>query len=56
MDELLDIPLQLAKCTNVAVNIGGNEIHGLNFVRNLGAYFDKHMAIEQQVKSKCRAA
>ena len=30
---------QLAKCTNMAVNIGGNEIHALNCVRNLGVIF-----------------
>ena len=40
----------------MAINIGGNEIHALNGVRNLGAYFDKHMTIEQHVKSNSRAA
>ena len=47
---------QLAKCTNRAINIGGNDIHALNCVHNLGAYFDKHMTMEQHVKSKCGAA
>ena len=49
-------PQQLATCTNLAINIGGNEIHALNCVRNCGAYFDKHVTMEQHVKSKCRAA
>ena len=49
-------PQQLAKCTNMAINIGGNETHTLNCVRNLGAYFDKHMTMEHHVKSKYRAA
>ena len=49
-------PQQLAKCTNMAINIVGNEIHALNCVRNLDAYFDKHMTMEQHVKFKCRAA
>ena len=40
----------------MVINIGGNEIHALNCVRNLGAYFDKHMTMEQHVESKCRAA
>ena len=53
---LIGIPQQLPKCTNMAINIGGNEIQSLNCVRNLGAYFDKHMTMEQHVKSKCRAA
>ena len=53
---LIGTPRQLAKCTNMAINIGGNEIHALNCVRNLGAFFDKHMTMEQHVKSKCRAA
>ena len=47
---------QLAKCTNTAINIGGYEVHALNRVRNLGAYFDKHMSMEEHVKFKCRAA
>jgi len=45
----------LAKCTNMAISIGDNEIHALNYMRHLGAYFDKHMTMEH-VKSKCRAA
>ena len=40
----------------MAINIGGNEIHALNCMRNLGAYVDKHMTMEQHVTSKCRAA
>ena len=40
----------------MAINIGGIEIHALNSVRNLGAYFDKHITMKQHVKSKCRAA
>ena len=36
--------------------IGGYEVHALNSVRNLGAYFDKHMSMEEHVKFKCRAA
>ena len=48
---LIGTPQQLTKCTNMAINI-----HALNCVRNLGAYFDKHMTIEQHIKSKCRAA
>ena len=53
---LIGIPQQLAKCTNMTINIEGNEIHALNCVRNLGTYFDKHVTMEQHVKSKCRAA
>ena len=40
----------------MAINIGDNEIHALNCVRNLGACFNKHMIMKQLVKSKCRAA
>ena len=40
----------------MAINFGGNEIHALNCVRNVGAYFDKHMTMEQHFKYKCRAA
>ena len=47
---------QLAKCTNTAINIGGHEVHAQNCVRNLAAYFDKHMSMEEHVKFKCRAA
>ena len=53
---LIGTPQQLAECTNMAINIGGNEIHALNCVRNLDTYFDKHMTMGQHVKSKCRAA
>ena len=53
---LFGTPQQLAKCTNTAINIGGYEAHALNCVRNLGAYFDKHMSMEERVKFKCRAA
>ena len=49
---LIGTPQQLAKCTNMAINIGSNDIHALNCMRNLGAYFDKHMTMEQHVKSK----
>ena len=31
---LIGSPQQLAKWTNMAINIGGNEIHALNYVRN----------------------
>ena len=47
---LIGTPQQLAKCTNVAINIGRNEVHALNCVRNLGAYFDKHITMEQHVE------
>ena len=40
----------------MAIDIGGNEVHALNCVRNLGVYFDKHVTMERHVKSKCRAA
>ena len=40
----------------MSINIGDNTIHALNCVRNLGAYFDKRITMEQNVKSKCRAA
>ena len=43
---LIGTPQLLAKCTNMAINIGGNKIHALNCVRNLGAYFDKHMTLK----------
>ena len=32
---LIGTPQQLAKCTNRAINIGGNDIHALNCVQNL---------------------
>ena len=51
---VIGTPQQLAKRTNMAINIGANEVHELNCVRNLGAYFDKHVTMEQHVKSKCR--
>ena len=47
---------QLATCTNTATNVGDYEVHALNCVRNLGAYFDKHMSMEEHVKFNCRAA
>ena len=47
---------QLAKCTNTSINIRGNVAHASGCVRNLGAYFDKHMSMEQNIKSKCWAA
>ena len=53
---LIGTPQQLAKCTNMAINIVGNNILALNYVRNLGAYFDKHITMEQHIKSKCQAA
>ena len=55
---LIGTPQQLAKCTNMAINTGDNDIHvhTLNCVQNLGAYFDKHMTMEQYIKSKCGAA
>ena len=31
-------------------------MHALHCMRNVGAYFDKHMTMEQHVKSTCRAA
>ena len=43
---LFGTPQQLAKCTNTGINIGGYEVHALNCVRNLGAYFDKHISME----------
>ena len=53
---IIGTPQQLAQCTNTAINIGGYEVHALNCVRNLGAYFDKYMSMEDHVKFKCRAA
>ena len=53
---LIGSPQQLAKRTNMAINIGDNKIHVLSCVRTFGAYFDKHMTMEQHVKSKYRAA
>ena len=46
----------------MAINIGGNQVHTLNCVRNLVAYFAKHMTMEHNVKSnmscqvQCQAA
>ena len=31
-------------------------MHASDCARNVGAYFDKHMSMEQHMKSKCRAA
>lgn len=55
---LIDTPQQLPKCTNTAINIGDNEVHATKCVRNLDAYFDKHMIdIWNNITSpKCRAA
>ena len=53
---LIGTTQQPAKCTNMAINIVSKELHALNCVRNMGAYLDKHMTMEQHVKSKCRAA
>ena len=41
---LIGTPQQLAKCTNTAINLGA-----LSCVRNVGAYFDKHMSMEEHV-------
>ena len=41
--------------TNIVINIG-EMTHDLNSERNLGAYFAKHMTMEQHVKSKFRAS
>ena len=38
---LIGTPQQLAKCTNGAINIGGNDIHALNCVRSLINMFCK---------------
>ena len=32
---------------HMTINIGGNEVHALNCARNLGAYFDIYMTMEQ---------
>ena len=53
---IIGTPQQLATCTNTAIDIGGYEAHARNCVRNLGAYFNKHMSMEEHVKLKCRAA
>ena len=53
---LIGTPQQQATCTNTAIDIGGYEVRALNCVRNLGAYFDYHMSMEEHVKFKCRAA
>ena len=51
---LIVTPQQLAKCTNMAINIGGNEIHALSCVRNLGGYFDNDYGTTCQVQmSSC---
>ena len=33
---LIRTPQQLAKCTNIDIKIGGNDVHALKCVRNLG--------------------
>ena len=41
---------QLAKCANSSITIGHSTITASDSVRNLGAYFDKHMFIEHHAK------
>ena len=47
---------QLAKCNNPSITIGDSIIEASDCVRNLGAYFDKHMSMAQHIKTKCRDA
>ncbi len=47
---------QLAKCSSNSITIGNQEIPASDFVRNLGAYFDKHMSMEHHIRVKCKAA
>ena len=47
---------QLAKCTDMSIIVGESEVEASEFVRNLGAYFDKYMLMEHHIKIKCRAA
>ena len=49
-------PHQLAKCSQIPITIGDSVIPPSNHVRNLGAYFDKHLSMEQHIKIKCQAA
>ena len=47
---------QLSKCTKTSITIGDSVIEASEYVRNLGAYFDRNMAMDQHIKVKCRAA
>ena len=53
---LIGTPHQLAKCSQSPITIGDSVIPPSNHVRNLGAYFDKHMSMAQHIKIKCQAA
>ena len=53
---LVGTPQQLAKCETVHFKIGDCTIDPSDNVRNLGAYFDKHMSMSNHVKVKCCAA
>ena len=39
-----------------SISIGDSEVGASNCVRNLGAIFDKHMTMNEQVKSLCQKA
>jgi hypothetical protein len=53
---VIGTPQQLAKCSETSITIGNSIIEASDFVRNLGAYFDKHMSMEHHINTKCRAA
>ena len=47
---------QLTKCSQSLITIGDRVMSPSNHVRNLGAYFDKHVSMAQHIKIKCQAA
>ena len=53
---LIGTKQQLSKCQNVSITIGNSVIQPSDCIRNLGAYFDKNMSMEQHIKIKCKAA
>jgi len=53
---LIGTPQQLAKCATKSISIGNCSIEASEYVRNLGAYFDRNMNMEEHISRKCRAA
>ena len=47
---------QLTKISTNGIMIGNDFIKSVDNVRNLGAYFDKHLSMKHHIKEKCKQA
>ncbi len=51
---LIGTPHQLAKCSQSPITIGDSMIPASNYVRNPGAYFDKHILWSNTSRSSAK--